>query len=111
MTFTLAEALLFIIAGMLMVMTGLLVWLAVRLSKVSGEIEGGLADLRKTVGRIDGIAETVEMGAALARQVLAPSLTRFAALVTGVKKGFGVLRGGGASRHGNGAMAHEHEEE
>ncbi len=41
MTFTLAEVLLFIIAGMLTVMVGLLIWLVIRVSKVSGEIEGG----------------------------------------------------------------------
>lgn len=94
MTFTLTEVLLFIIAGMLTVVTGLLIWLAVRVSKVSGEIEKGLADLRKTVGRIDGIAETVEAGVALARQALAPSLTRLGAFVSGLKRGVGVLLGG-----------------
>ena len=102
MTFTLAEALLFIIAGTLMFVAGLLIWLAVRVSKVSGEIEEGLADIRKTVGRIDGIAETVEAGAVLARQVLSPSLTRFVALASGIKRGLGLLR--------NGPMAHEHKE-
>ncbi len=121
MTFTLDEVLLFIIAGTLMVVAGLLIWLAVRVAKVSGEIEEMrpelqrlmrnaeevLADVRKTVGRIDGVAGTVEVGVALARQAMAPSLTRFVALVRGVKKGFGVLRSGGVSRHGNGAMTHE----
>lgn len=109
MTFTLTEVLLFIIAGTLMVVTGLLIWLVVRVWEVSGEIKEGLADLRKTVGRIDGIAGSVEAGVALARQALVPSLTRFAALVSGIKRGVGVLLGGGASRHGNGAMTHEEE--
>ena len=102
MTFTLAEVLLLIIAGTLMVVAGLLIWMVVRVSKVSGEIQEGLADVRKTIGRIDGIAETVEVGAALVRQALVPSLTRFVALASGIRKGFGVLR--------NGAMAHEHKE-
>gem|GEM_PF-2252797 len=91
MTFTLTEVLLFLIAGTLIGVAGLLIWLVIRMSKVSGEIEEGLSDLHKTIGRIDGIAETVEVGAALARQVLTPSLTRVAALVTGVKRGFGAL--------------------
>ncbi|MDO8730793.1 MAG: hypothetical protein Q7J69_06400 [Candidatus Omnitrophota bacterium] len=91
MTFTLAEVLLFIIAGMLTVVAGLLVWMVVRVSEVSGEIEKGLVDLRRTVGRIDGISESCEIGVALARQVLAPSLTRFGALFSGVKRGLGVL--------------------
>ena len=123
MTFTLTEMLLFIIAGTLMVVAGLLIWLAVRVSKVSGEIEEVrpelrrlmrsseevLADVRKTVGRIDGIAETVELGTALARQALAPSLTRFGALVSGVKRGLRVLLGGSAFHQGNGAMVHKEE--
>ncbi len=94
MTFTLTEILLVIIAGTLMVVAGLLIWLSVRVSKVSGKTEKVLVDVRKTVGRIDGIAETVESGVALARQALAPSLTRFGALVSGVKKGFRMLLGG-----------------
>ena len=94
MTFTLTEILLVIIAGTLMVVAGLLIWLSVRGSKVSGKTEKVLVDVRKTVGRIDGIAETVESGVALARQALAPSLTRFGALVSGVKKGFRMLLGG-----------------
>lgn len=64
-TFTLTEGLLFIIAGTLMVVAGLLIWVAVRVSKVSGKAEEVLADARKTVGRIDGIAETIESGVAL----------------------------------------------
>ena len=107
MTFTLVEVLLFIIAGTLMVVAGLLIWMAGRVSRVSGEIgeigpelrelirnaEEVLADVRKTIGRIDGITETVEAGATLARQALVPSLARFGALVSGVKKGFrGLLR-------------------
>ncbi len=107
MTFTLMEVLLFIIAGTLMLVAGLLIWLAVRVSQVSGEIEAVLADVHKTVGRIDGIAEIVAAGAALARQAMVPSLTRFGALVSGVKRGFRVLLGRGVSHHGNGAMVHE----
>ncbi len=107
MTFTLMEGLLFIIAVTLMAVAGLLIWLAVRGSKVSGEIEEVLADVRKIFRRIDGIAETVEAGAALVRQALVPSLTRLGALISGVKRGFRVLLGRGASHHGNGAMVHE----
>lgn len=81
MTFTLTEGLLFIIAGTLMVVAGLLIWLAVRVSKVSGKAEEVLADVRKTVGRIDGIAETVEAGAAL---------------VSRAKRGLSMLLGRGA---------------
>lgn len=62
-----------------------------------------LAGLRDTIGRIDGIAETVEEGAALARR-LRFSFARLAAVVTAAKAGFEVLRRGG-SHHGNGAVA------
>jgi len=107
MTFTLTEVLLVLIAGTLMVVAGLLIWLAVRVSQVSGKMEEVLADVHKTVGRIDGIAEIVTAGAALVRQALVPSLTGFGALISGVKRGFRVLLGRGASHHGNGAMVHE----
>ncbi len=91
MTFTLVEVLLFLIAGTLMAVAGLLIWLVVRVSQVSGKIEEALADVHRTIGRIDGIADTVETGAELARRALAPSLARFAALLSGIKRGFGVL--------------------
>ena len=109
MTFTLTEVLLLSIAGILMVVAGLLIWLVVRVSQVSGKIEKMLADVHKTVGRIDGIAEIVAVGAALPRQAMVPSLTRFGALVSGVKRGFRVLLGRSAFRDGNRAMVHEEE--
>lgn len=81
MTFALTDILLFVIAGMLMVMAGLQIWLAIRVSKM-------LADVRKTIDRIDGIAKTAEAGVALAQQVLAPPLMRIGALIGGIKRGF-----------------------
>ncbi len=93
MTFTLVEVLLLLIAGMLVVVAGLLIWMVVRVSQVSGKVEEALADVHRTIARIDGVAETVEAGVALARQAIAPSLTRFAALVRGIKRGFEVLQG------------------
>lgn len=79
MTFTLTEILLVIITVMLMVMSGLLIWLTVRVSK--------------TLDHINGIAETVETGVALARDALSPSLIRLGALMNGVKRGLSVLLG------------------
>lgn len=58
MTFTLTEGLLFIIAGTLMVMAGLLIWVAVRVSRVSGSfarfgalVSGAKRGLRVLLGR------------------------------------------------------------
>mgnify|MGYP001574895716 CR=1 FL=1 len=95
MTLTLTEILLSMIAGALLVMAGLLVWMAVgvwpELRRLMRSADAVLADIRKTVGRIDGIAETVETGAALARQVLAPAWARVGALVSGAARGFRAL--------------------
>ncbi len=93
MTFTLTEMLLVIITGMLMVMSGLLIWLTVRVFKVSGEMQAAVADFQKAVGHINGIAESVETGVALAREALSPSLIRFGALMSGMKRGLSLLLG------------------
>ncbi len=125
MTFTLTDVLLLVIAGTLLVMAIQLVRLGGRMLEAADELkdamkelrpelrrlvreaEGALADVRRTSGRIDHIAETVEEGAMLAQRILAPLSTRLGALITGVKTAFVVLRRGALHR-GNGAeMAQE----
>lgn len=119
MTLTLADALLLVIASTLLVMTIQLMRLAGRISEAAGELrdaikelrpdlrrlvrnaEEALADVRRTSGRIDRIAETIEDSATLARQLLTPLSTRLGALMIGVKTALTALRRGG-SPHGNG---------
>ncbi len=97
MTLTLMAIGMVIMAGTLMLIAGLMIWMAIRVAKVSAEIEELVTYTRTTVVRIDGIARTVEAGTQLVRQTLTPSLVRFGALVTGVKKGFEIFLNGTSS--------------
>ncbi len=122
MTFILTDVLLLVISGTLLVMTIQLTRLSGRVSEAASELkdaieelrpdlrrlvhdaEGALTDVRRTSGRINRIAETVEESTTLARHLLAPLSTRLGALVTGVKTAFVALRRG-ESHHGSGAEA------
>lgn len=121
MTFTLADGLLLVIAVTLLVMTGRPMRLVHQVSEAAGKLEKlgeaidevrqparsaetALLEVRQTGGRIDRIAETIEHGTTLVRQLLLPVSWRLGALAAGVKAGIGVLRCG-TFRHGNGAVA------
>ena len=121
MTFTFADGLLLVIAVTLLVMASQLMRLVHQISEAVGKLEKlgeaidevrrlarnadtALLEVRKTGGRIDRIAETIEQGTTLVRQLFIPLSCRLGALAAGAKAGFGVLRRG-ASRHGNGAVA------
>ena len=114
MTFTLTDVLLLVIAGTLLVMVIQLVRLGGRMAGAADALrdamkelqpelrrlvrnaEEALADVRRTGGRIDRIAETAEEHIMLVQRILAPLSRRLGALIVGVKTAFVALRRGEA---------------
>ena len=114
MTFTLTDVLLLVIVGTLLVMAIQQARLGGRMARAADELkdavtelrpelrrlvrdaEEALADVRRTSGRIDRIAEAAEEHVVLAQRILVPLSRRLVALVTGVKMAFVALRRGEA---------------